>query len=138
MLCLCLGNNVIKHQYVRPILRTLYVSCRKQQQQQPERRSKPFPVLDGNVDATNKDFLKNFEVSKSYEAKYGEIIRKSQLGGGEKAIARHVKQHKKLLAEDRVKLLVDDYNEFFELSPIAGHAMEYGDVARAGILGGIV
>jgi 3-methylcrotonyl-CoA carboxylase beta subunit len=111
---------------------------KQQQQQQPERRIKQFPVLDGNVDSTDKNFLKNLEVSKSYETSYCEIVSKSQLGGGEKAIARHVKQHKKLLAEDRVKLLLDDYTEFLELSPIAGHAMEYGDVARAGILGGIV
>ncbi|XP_060587919.1 methylcrotonoyl-CoA carboxylase beta chain, mitochondrial-like [Ruditapes philippinarum] len=138
MLCsLCLGNKLVKQQYVNQILRTLYMSNQKQQQQQPERRIKPFPVLDGNVDSTDKNFLKNLEVSKSYETSYCEIVSKSQLGGGEKAIARHVKQHKKLLAEDRVKLLLDDYTEFLELSPIAGHAMEYGDVARAGILGGI-
>lgn len=104
--------------------------------QHTERRTKPFPVLDGEVDTNSKEFVKNGEISKQYESKYREILAKSYEGGGEKAIARHVKQHKKLLVEDRARLLLDDYNEFLELSPIAGHAMPYGNISRGGILGG--
>ncbi|KAL4235641.1 hypothetical protein ACF0H5_004036 [Mactra antiquata] len=105
--------------------------------QQFERRKKPFPVINGEVDSKSKEFLKNAEISKKFESKYLEILAKAYEGGGEKARLRHVQQNKKLLVTDRVKLLVDDYEEFLELSPIAGHAMPYGDVARASILGGI-
>lgn len=119
----------------KSVVRTVILSSCSQAE--PKRREKPFPVLDGQVDTSSADFIKNKEVSRQLESKYHEILTKSQAGGGDKAIARHVKQHKKLLAEDRVKLLVDDYEDFFELSPIAGDSMEYGDVARAGILGGI-
>lgn len=137
MLCTtCASKTLVNQNFLKPLLRTLFVSSSKQQQQ-PERRKKPFPVIDGSVDTSDKNFLKNLEISKSVEAKYVDILSKSHAGGGEKAIARHVKQHRKLLAEDRVKLLLDDYNDFFELSSIAGHGMEYGDIARAGILGGI-
>lgn len=136
MLCTtCACKTLVNQNYLKPLLRTLFVSSCKQQQQS-ERRSKPFPVLDGSVETSDKVFLKNQEISKGYEAKYVDILSKSCAGGGEKAIARHVKQHRKLLAEDRVRLLLDDYDDFLELSPIAGHSMEYGDIARAGILGG--
>jgi len=58
------------------------------------------------------------------------------LGGGEKAILRHTKQHKKLLPTERISLLLDRPDEFLELSPIAGHAMEYGDVPKASVITG--
>jgi len=102
-----------------------------------ERRKKPFPVIDGTVDKSSKNFNQNQDTAGKLIAKYGEILVKSKAGGGEKAILRHTKQNKKLLATDRVKLLLDDMDEFLELSPIAGHGMEYGDVARAGLITGM-
>ncbi|XP_052274339.1 methylcrotonoyl-CoA carboxylase beta chain, mitochondrial-like isoform X2 [Dreissena polymorpha] len=102
-----------------------------------QRRVKPFPVLDGTVDTSDSQFQKNVETTQSLTANYEEILAQSLAGGGEKAILRHTKQHKKLLARERIKLLVDDDAEFLELSPIAGHNMEYGDVPRAGVITGI-
>lgn len=130
----CLCRNSASSHVTKSILRTFSLSSTNQAY--PQRREKPFAVLDGNIDTKTAEFQNNVQVAKDLESKYKEVLHKSHAGGGEKAIARHVKQHKKLLAEDRVKLLVDDYQDFLELSPIAGHAMEYGDVARAGILGG--
>lgn len=112
-------------------------SAKSQESGLKERRKKPFPVLDGTIDKLEDNYAKNLEKTKELISKYDAVLGKSMAGGGEKAILRHVKQNKKLLATDRVKLLLDDMNEFLELSPIAGHAMEYGDVARAGLITGI-
>ncbi|KAL5021537.1 hypothetical protein ScPMuIL_000692 [Solemya velum] len=58
-------------------------------------------------------------------------------GGGERAVERHIKRNKKLMAIDRVKLLVDDMDDFIEIGSIAGMGMDYGNVPRASILTGI-
>lgn len=117
--------------------RTLSTTALKCQESSPkEQRKKPFPVIDGEVDTTSTNFTRNLDVSTKLLSKYEEVLTKSKAGGGEKAILRHVKQNKKLLPMDRVRLLLDNVEDFLELSPIAGHAMEYGDVARAGVITG--
>lgn len=55
-------------------------------------------------------------------------------GSSASAIARHTQKNKKLLARDRIKLLVDPDYPVLELSPLAGLGMEYGDVPSAGIV----
>ncbi|XP_041360194.1 biotin-dependent 3-methylcrotonyl-coenzyme A carboxylase beta1 subunit-like isoform X2 [Gigantopelta aegis] len=102
----------------------------------PNRKNNiPFPILDFKVDKHGADFMQNYEASKHKENLYLQILQKSLAGGGEKAIERHTKRNKKLLVQDRIKLLFDDCTkDFFEMSPIAGLGMEYGDIARAGIV----
>ena len=56
------------------------------------------------------------------------------IGSSASAIARHTKKNKKILARDRIKLLVDPDYPVLELSPLAGLGMEYGDVPSAGII----
>jgi len=58
-------------------------------------------------------------------------------GGGEKAIARHVKLNKKVLVRDRVAALVDPGTEFWELGLTAGLGLEYGDVPCGGVVAGV-
>lgn len=98
---------------------------------------KPFPVLSVQSEIDPKQFEKNKNAFKFYSDKFRQILELSNAGGGEKAIARHVKQHRKLLPMDRIKLLLDNEEDFLELSTIAGYKMEYGDVPKAGILTGI-
>ena len=43
-----------------------------------------------------------------------------QNGGGEKSIARHVDLNKKVLVRDRLRRILDEDAEFFELSTTAG------------------
>ncbi|ESP01290.1 hypothetical protein LOTGIDRAFT_111576 [Lottia gigantea] len=59
------------------------------------------------------------------------------MGGGEKAIHRHVLKQKKMLVNDRIKCLLDSDSRFLELSVIGGMGMKYGDVPRTGIVTGI-
>lgn len=54
-------------------------------------------------------------------------------GGGEKGVARHLKQGK-MLVRDRISRLIDNMDDFMELSPAAGIGMPYGDVPAAGVV----
>ncbi|KAK3803849.1 hypothetical protein RRG08_029441 [Elysia crispata] len=74
-------------------------------------------------------------------ANYVETLEKAEAiaraGGGEKSIERHVKRHGKLMISDRIKHLVDDVDDFLELSLTAGIGMDYGHVPRGSTLTGI-
>ena len=95
----------------------------------------PYPILESKVDKNNISFMQNYESSKHKEKLYLQMLQKSLAGGGEKAIERHTKRNKKLLVQDRIKLLFDDCTEeYIEFSPIAGLGMKYGDIARAGLV----
>ena len=104
--------------------------------QVPKDRSKPFPVLNLQSEINSETAKQNKNAFKIYSKNFKQILQLSSAGGGEKAIARHVKQHRKLLPTDRIKLLLDSEEDFLELSTIAGYKMEYGDVPKAGVLTG--
>lgn len=57
-------------------------------------------------------------------------------GGGEKAVSRHVSKGK-LLARNRINLLLDPNSAFLELSTLAAHEMYDGSITSAGIVTGI-
>ena len=59
-----------------------------------------------------------------------------RLGGGEDAVAKH-RARGKLLARERINLLVDPGSPFLELSPLAAWDMYDGDAPSAGIVTGI-
>lgn len=86
-----------------------------------------------------KNYQNNVAKSQQLIAEYEAVRKASLAGGGPRAIERHVKFHRKLLARERIKLLLDDDEEdsFLELSQVAGMGMEYGNVPQAGMLAGI-
>ena len=49
---------------------------------------------------------------------------------------RHTVKNKKLLVNDRLKLLFDNVENLLEISPLAGLGMKYGDVPRGGLITG--
>lgn len=57
-------------------------------------------------------------------------------GGSEKSVKKHTSAGK-LLARDRINLLVDKQTAFLELSPLAAHDMYEGNIHAAGIITGI-
>ena len=59
------------------------------------------------------------------------------IDGGEKAIERHIKRNKKLLARERLSKLLDDGTDLLELFQFAGLDLEYYDVPCAGVVTGI-
>ncbi|KAK7485216.1 hypothetical protein BaRGS_00023467 [Batillaria attramentaria] len=97
--------------------------------------SPKFPVL--NIETSNANAPQNLEGFSRHEKIFKTALAVAHAGGGEKAIARHTQQHKKMVIEDRVKALIDEDSPFLELSTLAGYQMEYGTVPRAGTLTGI-
>ena len=65
---------------------------------------------------------------KDYQALSGICL----AGGGEKGAQRHVEVNKKVLVRDRLRGILDQGKDVFELSLIAGMGMDYGDVPCAG------
>ncbi|BFZ16643.1 hypothetical protein BsWGS_19683 [Bradybaena similaris] len=102
-------------------------------------RNKPFSVIgeEVRVNQTSEQFVRNKANWEKTVQRYKECVVISVSGGGEKAIERHVKRHGKMLISDRVNALVDNADDFLELSLIAGIGMDYGHVPRANILTGI-
>lgn len=66
-----------------------------------------------------------------------ETIRKVQAGGGERAVANHLKRGK-LLPRQRIDKLLDDFSPFLELSQLAAfNCYEPEQIPSAGIITGI-
>ncbi|GAB1601179.1 methylcrotonoyl-CoA carboxylase beta chain, mitochondrial-like isoform X1 [Argonauta hians] len=93
-----------------------------------------FPTTDSSQDVVLKNNRRRSELLAS---EYRKLLNESLSGGGARSIERHTKFHKKLLARERVKQVLDDDSSFLELSQIAGMGMEYGNIPQAGILSGI-
>ena len=63
-------------------------------------------------------------------------LERAALGGGEKARARHLERGK-LLARQRIDVLLDPGSPFLELSPLAAEEMYGGKAPGAGVVAGI-
>eukprot|EP00794_Sanderia_malayensis_P003610 gene3610-4120_t len=96
-----------------------------------------FQVLDGKVDLKSSILTAQFKENMALEAELTSKIKQASLGGGQKAIERHTKLNNKMLVRDRLARLLDDDYPFLELSQLAGHQLEYGDVPGAGSVTGI-
>ena len=101
--------------------------------QEPRSKSKPFPVINAAVVKDSSEAMKNAASFKVYEDMYSEAKAIALAGGGEKSMLRH-RKHGKMMVTERVQALVDDMEDFLELSLIAGIGMPYGHVPRANYL----
>jgi acetyl-CoA carboxylase carboxyltransferase component len=92
------------------------------------------PVLPSRVDRGSEAFAAN---RAALLARLGEIqglLAQARAGGGEKYVTRH-RARGKLLARERVELLLDRDAPFLELSPLAAWGSEY--TVGAGVVSGI-
>ncbi|XP_061681325.1 methylcrotonoyl-coenzyme A carboxylase 2 isoform X2 [Syngnathoides biaculeatus] len=95
-----------------------------------------FPVLDLPLQTIHQHVYEaNLRNSNMCHNKYIQLNKKVTKGGGENAIIRHT-QRNKLLAKDRLSLLLDD-EDFLELSRFAGLGLPYGDIPSGGCLTGV-
>lgn len=92
-------------------------------------------VLDGNI-VKNDDYLANKRQMDSYTSDFHAAVKQIHLGGGDKTVTKH-KSRGKLLARERINLLVDSGSPFLELSTLAAYDMYGGGVPGAGIVTGI-
>ncbi len=86
----------------------------------------------------DESFLKREDYYKNLVRKLNGVRKKTELGGGEKAIER---QHSKgkLTARERIAKLIDEGSKFLELNTFAAHDMytEYGGAPSSGTIFGI-
>ncbi|XP_072023384.1 methylcrotonoyl-CoA carboxylase beta chain, mitochondrial-like [Amphiura filiformis] len=105
---------------------------------QKHKTTAAFKVLDGDVDTSSETFKSNHEHCKELEERVEHLVKYIELGGGEKGMKTHVERNKKVFVRDRLRMLLDDYeNDFLEIGTLAGMGMEYGDVPSAGSVAGI-
>ncbi len=82
------------------------------------------------------DFDRNREANLGLVQELRDRLEQVRRGGGEEAVAKH-RARGKLLARERIDLLVDPGSPFLELSPLAAWDMYDGDAPSAGIVTGI-
>ena len=98
--------------------------------------SPAFNTLDGDVDVHSAEFKAKQEAMDALVAELESDIARIELGGGEKARARHLSRGK-LLPRERVATLVDRGSPFLEFSQLASHDMYEKNMPAAGIITGI-
>src|SRR5215468_12647724 len=93
-------------------------------------------ALTSAIDPGSTEFARNAEAMKALVADLRGKLDAAMRGGSEEARARHVARGK-LLARERVNLLLDAGTPFLELSPLAAYGLYGGDVHSASIITGI-
>ena len=93
-------------------------------------------VLKSNIKTDSEEFKQNEKNFLALMAQYHEAMNTSMQGGGESAVAKHKKRNK-LLARERIDLLIDPNTPFLELSPMAAYDTYNNDFPSAGIITGI-
>jgi 3-methylcrotonyl-CoA carboxylase beta subunit len=88
------------------------------------------------LDTESREFADNTEAMKGLVADLRAKLEAAMQGGSEEARTRHVTRGK-LLARDRINLLLDPGTPFLELSPLAAHGMYGGDVHSASVITGV-
>src|ERR1700692_976731 len=93
-------------------------------------------VLRSEVRLASSDFARNADAMRALVAELRHKLEQVAGGGGEASRTRHTSRDK-MLARDRVDLLIDPGTAFLELSPLAAHGLYGGDVHSASVLTGV-
>jgi 3-methylcrotonyl-CoA carboxylase beta subunit len=92
--------------------------------------------IQSSLDSSSTDFIRNSEAMRGLVAELRERLTVAAGGGGKAARSRHIARGK-MLARDRVDLLIDPGTAFLELSPLAANGLYGGDVHSASVITGI-
>jgi acyl-CoA carboxylase subunit beta len=92
------------------------------------------PVLTSAVDRRSDTYLANSEAMKAALEELRTQFDKAAAGGGDRYVERH-RQRGKLLARDRVELLLDRDTPFLEIAPLAAWGTDFN--VGASLVGGI-
>src|SRR5437667_7031757 len=92
--------------------------------------------LHSTTHPTSSEFARNAEAMRALVAELREKLDQVAGGGGKASRARHTSRGK-MLARQRVDLLIDPGTAFLELSPLAAYGLYGGDVHSASIITGV-
>src|SRR5881394_3196935 len=92
--------------------------------------------LHSSIDPTSSEFASNAQAMRALVAELREKLDQVAGGGGKASRARHTSRGK-MLARERVDLLIDPGTAFLELSPLAAYGLYGGDVHSASIITGV-
>ena len=92
--------------------------------------------LQSITDPASSEFARNAEAMRALVAELREKLNQVAGGGGQASRARHTSRGK-MLARQRVDLLIDPGTAFLELSPLAAFGVYGGDVHSASIITGV-
>jgi hypothetical protein len=92
--------------------------------------------LHSSIDTGSSEFASNAEAMRALVAELKEKLDRVSGGGGEASRARHTSRGK-MLARQRVDLLIDPGTAFLELSPLAAFGLYGGDVHSASLITGV-
>ncbi len=95
-----------------------------------------MPVLTSAIHPTSPEFRENSQHMSALMEELRALHARVREGGGPVANARH-RGRGKLLARERVALLIDPGSPFLEVSPLAAHKVYDEDVPAAGVVAGI-
>jgi acetyl-CoA carboxylase carboxyltransferase component len=99
-----------------------------------------MPILTSNIDKRADEFRSNRSAMLEKLAEFEELMEASRQGGGPKYIERHRKRGK-LLARERLELLLDRDTPFLELSSLAGWGSDFplggNAVTGVGVVSGV-
>ncbi len=92
-----------------------------------------MPVLTTTIDPTSDTFRANRRAAEEAVSGINEQLAAARAGGGERYVQRH-RDRGKLLARERIEMLVDRDSAFLELAPLAAWGTEYA-VGASSIVG---
>jgi len=92
--------------------------------------------IDSKIDANSKSFLEHKEAFQTILDEYREKLQSVIKGSSPRAVEKH-KQRGKLLARERIDILVDPNTPFLELSTMAAYGHYENQFPSAGIITGI-
>ncbi len=93
-------------------------------------------ALRSSIDPTSSEFKGNAEAMRAQVSDLHSRLKAISGGGGEAARAKHTARGK-MLARDRVDLMIDPGTAFLELSPLAANGLYGGDVHSASVITGV-
>ena len=93
-------------------------------------------IIRSDVDTRSADFIANTEAMQALVDDLREEIAAAAAGGGETARQRH-RARGKLLARERIGVLIDPGSPFLEFSQLAAYGLYGSEVPSAGIITGI-
>ncbi len=92
--------------------------------------------LTSQIDVKSAEFAANEQAMAAIVGDLRETVRQAAAGGSAKAVEKH-RSRGRLLARERIDLLLDAGGPFLEFSALAAHGLYGGDVPCAGIVTGV-